>query len=93
MWMGLHGLKDVTRTHSQTLGSALFFFFKKYILKFIYLAVPGLSCGMRTLSCCMWGLVPGPGIKPQASYIGSAEYSPLDHEGSPCILYSQGVFL
>ena len=31
---------------------------------FIYLASPGLSCGMRTLSCGMRDLVPWPGIKP-----------------------------
>ena len=70
MWMGLHGLNDVTRTYSQTLGSA-FSFFKKFILKFIYLAVPGLSCGMQTLSCCMCDLVPGPGIKPRPPVLGA----------------------
>ena len=31
---------------------------------FIYLAAPGLSCSMWTLSCGMWDLVPCPGIKP-----------------------------
>ena len=42
---------------TQTLGltSGLFFFL--YFL-FIYLAVPGLSHSMQTLSCSMWDLVP-----------------------------------
>ena len=26
--------------------------------KLIYLAAPGLSCGMQTLGCDMWDLVP-----------------------------------
>ena len=25
---------------------------------FLYLAVPGFSCGMQSLSCCLWNLVP-----------------------------------
>ena len=37
-------------------------FFKKQI--FIYLAAPGLSCSIWTLSCGMWDLVLRPGIKP-----------------------------
>ena len=28
------------------------------ILVFIYCVVPGLHCGMQTLSCRMWNLVP-----------------------------------
>ena len=36
--------------------------------RLIYLAVPGLSCGLQGLSCDMWDLVPWPGIelRPQA---------------------------
>ena len=45
--------------------------FKKYTLKFIYLVVSGLRCGMQTLSYCMWDLVPGPGIKPRPSVLGA----------------------
>ena len=41
----------------------------------IYLAAPGLSCGM-------WDLVPWPGMKPGSPRIGS-ESQPLDHLGSP----------
>ena len=37
----------------------------KNIYLFIYFAAPGLSCGLRTLSCSMWILVPCPGIKPR----------------------------
>ena len=59
-----------------------FFFF----LIFIYLAVPGLSCGtwdlllmaceifscsMQTLSCGMWDLVPRPGIEPRSLALGA----------------------
>ena len=36
----------------------LFFFFN------IYLAVPGLSCSRRDLSCTMQDLVPWPGVEP-----------------------------
>ena len=40
--------------------------FKKYI----YLAAPGLSCSMRTLSHAMWDLVPWPGIEPGPPTLG-----------------------
>ena len=46
---------------------SVFFFFKKNIYLFIYLPAPGLSC-------CMWDLVPWPGIdRTQAPFIGSVE--------------------
>ena len=28
------------------------------------------SCGMQTLSCDMWGLIPCPGIEPRAPALG-----------------------
>ena len=46
-----------------------FFFFSIFI--FIYLAAPGLRCGMQTLSCGMWDLVPRPGIEPQSPALGA----------------------
>ena len=59
--------------------SVYFSFFKSYLF-IIYLAAPGLSsaagsftCGMQTLSCGMWDIVPLPGIEPWASCIGSRE--------------------
>ena len=39
-------------------------FFKKKLL-FIYLAVPGLSCSIWTLSFGMWDPIPWPGIEPR----------------------------
>ena len=36
---------------------------------FIYLAIPGLSCGMQDL----WALAPRPGIKPGSPCIESLE--------------------
>ena len=48
----------------------------------IYLAVPGLSCSMQTLSWGMWDLLPQPGVK-SAPCIGST--ASLDHQGSPGI--------
>ena len=59
----------------------VFFFIFWYL--FIYLAAPGLSCGMRDLHCGTWNLVPWPGIEPQAPCIGNAESSLLDHQESP----------
>ena len=35
-------------------GPPLLFF----LYLFLYLAVPGFSCGMQSLSCCLWNLVP-----------------------------------
>ena len=49
-------------------GKVLVFFFNIY---FIYLAMLGLSCSMRILSCGMWDLVPSPGIKPRPSVLGA----------------------
>ena len=44
------------------LARKLFFFFFKYL--FIYFAALGLSCGMQTLCCVMWDLVPWLGVEP-----------------------------
>ena len=41
------------------------------------------SCGIGTLSCNMWDLVPRLGIEPQAPCIGSMESSPLEHWENP----------
>ena len=35
-----------------------------FLKTFIYLAVPGLSCGTKIISCGMWNLVSWPGIEP-----------------------------
>ena len=43
--------------------------FLKYL--FIYLAAPGLSCSMQTLSCSIWDLVPWPGIEPGPPALGA----------------------
>ena len=47
-------------------NEGIWIFFKVCPLKWfiiIYLAAPGITCGLRTLSCGMWDLVPCPGIK------------------------------
>ena len=47
-------------------NEGIWIFFKVRPLKWfiiIYLAAPGITCGLRTLSCGMWDLVPCPGIK------------------------------
>ena len=49
-------------------GKVRVFFFNIYV---IYLAMLGLSCSMRILSCGMWDLVPSPGIKPRPSVLGA----------------------
>ena len=46
------------------------------IFIFVYLAVPGLSCGIfscskQTLSCSMWDWVLPPGIKPKPPALGA----------------------
>ena len=43
-------------------------FFKKYL--FIYLVALGLSCGIWTLRCGEWDLVPWPGIEPGPLVLG-----------------------
>ena len=43
---------------------------------FIYLATPGLSCGMQDL-------VPWPEIEPWLPALGAWSLKPLDHQGSP----------
>ena len=47
---------------------SLFYFLKFYIY---LLVVPGFSCGMQTLTCSMWDLIPWPGIKPMSPCIWS----------------------
>ena len=47
--------------------------FKKMIILFIYLAVPGLSCHIQTLSCDMWEssfLNRDPGMEPGSPALG-----------------------
>ena len=38
---------------------------------FIYLAVLGPSCGMQSLSCGLWDIVPRPGIEPGPPALGA----------------------
>ena len=58
--------------------------FFQNIYLFIYLVVPGLSCGMRTLSCGMHvGSSSLTRDRTWAPCIGSAESYPLHHQGSP----------
>ena len=60
--------------------------FKKFffLIYYSFLAVPGFSCGMRTLSCGMHvgssSLTRG---RTWAPCTGSVESYPLDHQGSP----------
>ena len=44
-------------------------FFPNYL--FIYVAVSDLCCSMQTLSCGMWDLVPGAGIRPGPPSLGA----------------------
>lgn len=50
-----------SKQHNEGIG----IFFKVCPLKWfiIYLAAPGITCGLQTLSCGMWDLVSCPGIK------------------------------
>ena len=50
--------------------------------KLIYLAAPGLSCGMQALSSDLWDLASLTRDRTQAPSIGSVEPWPLDHQGS-----------
>ena len=63
---------------SPFLALLLFFFFLfKDIYLFIWLrwvlvaACRIFSCGMRTLTCCVWNLVPLPGIEPGPPVLGA----------------------
>ena len=62
----------------------IFIFYK------IYLAVPGLSCGTRDLP--LWHAGSGSLTRGRtwASCIDSAEFEPLDHQGSPSGAYFLG---
>ena len=44
---------------------------KKKTKTSIYLAALGLSCSMGDISCCMWDLVPWPGIELQTLALGA----------------------
>ena len=64
-------------------------FFKKYL--FIYLAASGLSCGifscgMRTLSCSMWDLVPWPGIEGGPPALGAWRFNHWTTREVPVLL-------
>ena len=49
----------------------------------------GLNCGMWTLSCCTWDLVPWPGIKPRPPALGAWSLSHRPPGRSPeSFLYS-----
>ena len=63
-------------TTGRTIALTLWTFVSKVMSADIYLftkflAVPGLSWGMRTLSCGMWDLVPWPGIEPRHPALGA----------------------
>ena len=62
----------------------IFFFFPSLI--FIYLAVPGPSCGMRNLGCNMWDLVPWPRIEPRPSAVGAQNLNHWTTREVPCFL-------
>ena len=49
------------------------FYLHIYFLKYlcIYLAAPGLLCGIQALSCSMWDLVPWAGIEPGLPALGA----------------------
>ena len=40
------------------------------VFTFFFLAATRLSCGLQTLSCNMWDLVPGPETEPRPSALG-----------------------
>ena len=52
----------------QIISSFLFIFVKYFC---IFLAAPGLRCGMRTLGCSVWDLVPWPGVEPGPPELGA----------------------
>ena len=60
------------------------FFFPSLI--FIYLAVPGPSCGMQNLGCNMWDLVPWPRIEPRPSAVGGQNLNHWTTREVPCFL-------
>ena len=76
--MKINGYLKGMATHS----SILFFFF--FLIYLFYLAALSLSCGMCTLNCGMWDLVPWLGIEHRPLAVSL----PLDHQTSPALQYS-----
>ena len=79
-WNFPHGLSSRSRSTSfMTFLQQISFFLFKYL--FIWLcqvlvtACGIFRCGMRTLNCCMWDLVPWPGIKPRTLALGAQSFS------------------
>ena len=65
-------------------------FLKKYIFIFkifIYLAVPGHSCGIGNLELGMWDLVPRPGIELRSPALGAWSLSQWITSQVPTVLY------
>ena len=81
-WVFLIKHTSFCLTHSSLtfvlfINNSVFYFipivFNIYFYLFLYLAVPGLSCGIfscRTLSCGLWDLVPWPGLTPRSAALG-----------------------
>ena len=57
------------------------------------MAAPGLTCGMRALSCGMWDLVSWPGIKPGPPALGAWSLNPWTTREVLTILQFKKLFL
>ena len=70
-WKGLQITEKVWNRFFFFLRTLTPVFFLKKSFLFIYLVVPGLSCGTWTLNHNMWDLVPWPGIEPGPPALGA----------------------
>ena len=63
-------MEQLTLSHTHTLCIHIY----------LSLAGPGLACGIQTLGCITWDLVPRPGVEPRPLRV---ESQPLDQRGGP----------
>ena len=85
LYLGTSQSQSLFFLSPEPLTKKCIWFFKKCCL-FLYLAVPGLSYGMQTLSCGMWASASRPGTEPRP-LASAAQSQPLDHQGSPWIFF------
>ena len=74
--------KRAQHTHMDQINKYLLsMHFVLLIFENIHLAVLGLSCGMQTLRCSMWNLVPWAGVEPRPPALGVWSLN----QWSPCV--------